>query len=133
MREQMENLLYEYRDIDFEINDLKLYLEEIRAISYDDMPKSPNVNTSSGVENFVLMKEKTNRDIKRLEIKKGRIDNLLNLLNDRDRTILKMYYIDDLTLNDIAKEVELDVKYLSLKKNKLLDRLGPYAVKCGLI
>ena len=71
--------------------------------------------------------------IKELENKKNRIENLLDLLNDRDKTILRMYYINDLTLRDISFKLDLSDKYVSSKKNKIIDRLVPYACKYGLI
>ena len=52
-RLKLEGLLYEYKDIKVEIKELELMIdyENIQAVGYDDMPKNPNVNTSSSVEN----------------------------------------------------------------------------------
>ena len=44
-----------------------------------------------------------------------------------------MYYIDDFTLRDIAFKLDLSDKYVSSKKNKIVDKLVPYARRYGLI
>lgn len=134
-RDKLEELLSEYKEIDIEIRDLnyRVYSESIKGVTYDDMPKSPNLNTNSPVENSLIKIEKLKRDIKELENRKNRIENLLDLLNDRDKTILRMYYINDLTLRDISFKLDLSDKYVSSKKNKIIDRLVPYACKYGLI
>lgn len=134
-RDKLEELLSEYKEIDIEIRDLnyRVYSESIKGVTYDDMPKSPNLNTNSPVENSLIKIEKLKRDIKELENKKNRIENLLDLLNDRDKTILRMYYINDLTLRDISFKLDLSDKYVSSKKNKIIDSLVPYACKYGLI
>lgn len=134
-RDKLEELLSEYKEIDIEIRDLnyRVYSESIKGVTYDDMPKSPNLNTNSPVENSLIKIEKLKRDIKELENRKNRIENLLDLLNDRDKTILRMYYINDLTLRDISFKLDLSDKYVSSKKNKIIDSLVPYACKYGLI
>ena len=134
-RDKLEELLSEYKEIDIEIRDLnyRIYSEDIKGVAYDDMPKSPNSNTNSSVESSLIMIEKLKRNIKELENKKNRIENLLDILNDRDKTILRMYYVNDLTLRDISFKLDLSDKYVSSKKNKIIDRLVPYACKYGLI
>lgn len=134
-RDKLEELLSEYKEIDIEIRDLnyRIYSEDIKGATYDDMPKSPNSNTNSSVESSLIMIEKLKRNIKELENKKNRIENLLDILNDRDKTILRMYYVNDLTLRDISFKLDLSDKYVSSKKNKIIDRLVPYAYKYGLI
>lgn len=134
-RDKLEELLNEYKEIDIEIRDLnyRINSENIKSVIYSDMPKSPNSNTSSSVESSLVKIEEFKKQINDLETKKNRIENLLDILNDRDRIILRMYYIDDFTLRDIAFKLDLSDKYVSSKKNKIVDKLVPYATRYGLI
>lgn len=134
-RDKLEELLNEYKEIDIEIRDLnyRINSENIKSVIYSDMPKSPNSNTSSSVESSLVKIEEFKKQINDLETKKNRIENLLDILNDRDRIILRMYYIDDFTLRDIAFKLDLSDKYVSSKKNKIVDKLVPYAMRYGLI
>lgn len=134
-RDKLEELLNEYKEIDIEIRDLnyRINSENIKSVIYSDMPKSPNSNTSSSVESSLVKIEEFKKQINDLETKKNRIENLLDILNDRDRIILRMYYIDDFTLRDIAFKLDLSYKYVSSKKNKIVDKLVPYATRYGLI
>lgn len=134
-RDKLEELLNEYKEIDIEIRDLnyRINSENIKSVIYSDMPKSPNSNTSSSVESSLVKVEELKKQINDLETKKNRIENLLDILNDRDRIILRMYYIDDFTLRDIAFKLDLSDKYVSSKKNKIVDKLVPYATRYGLI
>lgn len=134
-RDKLEELLNEYKEIDIEIRDLnyRINSENIKSVIYSDMPKSPNSNTSSSVESSLVKIEEFKKQINDLETKKNRIENLLDILNDRDRIILRMYYIDDFALRDIAFKLDLSDKYVSSKKNKIVDKLVPYATRYGLI
>lgn len=134
-RDKLEELLNEYKEIDIEIRDLnyRINSENIKSVIYSDMPKSPNSNTSSSVESSLVKIEEFKKQINDLETKKNRIENLLDILNDRDKIILRMYYIDDFTLRDIAFKLDLSDKYVSSKKNKIVDKLVPYATRYGLI
>ena len=134
-RDKLEELLNQYKEIDIEIRDLnyRINSENIKSVIYSDMPKSPNSNTSSSVESSLVKIEEFKKQINDLETKKNRIENLLDILNDRDRIILRMYYIDDFTLRDIAFKLDLSDKYVSSKKNKIVDKLVPYARRYGLI
>ena len=131
----LEELLEEYKEIDLEINALnyRIQTENIRGVMYNDMPKSPNLNTNSSIEGSLLTIENLKEEIKKLETKKLSIENLLNVLSDRDKMIIKMYYIEDLTLRDIAFKLNLNDKYVSSKKNKIMHKLVPYATRFGLI
>lgn len=134
-RDKLEELLNEYKEIDIEIRDLnyRINSENIKSVICSDMPKSPNSNTSSSVESSLVKIEEFKKQINDLETKKNRIENLLDILNDRDKIILRMYYIDDFTLRDIAFKLDLSDKYVSSKKNKIVDKLVPYATRYGLI
>ena len=134
-RYKIEKLLNEYKEIDIEIKDLnyRISSESIKGAIYDDMPRSPNLNTNSKVESSLVYIEKLNREIQHLVNKKKRINNLLDILCERDRNILKMYYVEDLTLRDISFKLDLSDKYVSTKKNKIIDKLVPYAYKYKLI
>lgn len=131
----LEELLEEYKEIDLEINALnyRIQTENIRGVMYDDMPKSPNLYTNSSIEGSLITIEELKEEIKKLETRKLSIENLLNVLNERDKMIIKMYYIEDLTLRDIAFRLDLNDKYVSSKKNKILRKLIPYATRFGLI
>ena len=121
-RLKLEGLLYEYKDIKVEIKELELMIdyENIQAVGYDDMPKSPNVNTSSSVESGLDRIEKLRNKKMYLICRQKRIENMLSLLNERDRSIVEMYYFNDYSLRDIAFKLDLNDNYLSRRKAYIL-------------
>ena len=134
-RLKLEGLLYEYKDIKVEIKELELMIdyENIQAVGYDDMPKNPNVNTSSSVENGLDRIEKLRNKKMYLICKQKRIDNMLSLLNDRDRSIVELYYFKDYSLRDIAFQLDLNDNYISRRKAYILNKLVPFAVGHKLV
>ena len=135
MKRKLIKEFEQYKELDIEINALKLRIEAetIKGISYNDMPSSPNSNTRSSVEDAVLLIEKLKKDIARLEIKKRSIENLLELLSDRDRIMFNMYYIEDKTLYDIAVKLDLSYQYVYQVKSKMINNLLKYAERFGVI
>lgn len=134
-RLKLEGLLYEYKDIKVEIKELELMIdyENIQAVGYDDMPKSPNVNTSSSVESGLDRIEKLRNKKMYLICRQTRIENMLSLLNERDRSIVEMYYFNDYSLRDIAFKLDLNDNYLSRRKAYILNKLVPFAVRHKLV
>lgn len=134
-RLKLEGLLYEYKDIKVEIKELELMIdyENIQAVGYDDIPKNPNVNTSSSVENGLDRIEKLRNKKMYLICKQKRIDNMLSLLNDRDRSIVELYYFKDYSLRDIAFQLDLNDNYISRRKAYILNKLVPFAVRHKLV
>nr|DAI21409.1 MAG TPA: Sigma70 [Caudoviricetes sp.] len=134
-RLKLEGLLYEYKDIKVEIKELELMIdyENIQAVGYDDMPKSPNVNTSSSVESGLDRIEKLRNKKMYLICRQKRIENMLSLLNERDRSIVEMYYFNDYSLRDIAFKLDLNDNYLSRRKAYILNKLVPFAVRHKLV
>lgn len=134
-RLKLEGLLYEYKDIKVEIKELELMIdyENIQAVGNDDMPKNPNVNTSSSVENGLDRIEKLRNNKMYLICKQKRIENMLSLLNDRDRSIVELYYFKDYSLRDIAFQLDLNDNYISRRKAYILNKLVPFAVRHKLV
>ncbi len=134
-RLKLEGLLYEYKDIKVEIKELELMIdyENIQAVGYDDMPKSPNVNTSSSVESGLDRIEKLRNKKMYLICRQKRIENMLSLLNERDRSIVEMYYFNDYSLRDIAFKLDLNDNYLSRRKAYILNKLVHFAVRHKLV
>lgn len=134
-RLKLEGLLYEYKDIKVEIKELELMIdyENIQAVGYDNMPKNPNVNTSSSVENGLDRIEKLRNKKMYLICKQKRIENMLSLLNDRDRSIVELYYFKDYSLRDIAFQLDLNDNYISRRKAYILNKLVPFAVRHRLV
>ena len=134
-RLKLEGLLYEYKDIKVEIKELELMIdyENIQAVGYDYMPKIPNVNTSSCVESGLDRIEKLRNKKMYLICRQKRIENMLSLLNERDRSIVEMYYFNDYSLRDIAFKLDLNDNYLSRRKAYILNKLVPFAVRHKLV
>ena len=108
-RLKLEGLLYEYKDIKVEIKELEL------------------------MENGLDRIEKLRNKKMYLICKQKRIDNMLSLLNDRDRSIVELYYFKDYSLRDIAFQLDLNDNYISRRKAYILNKLVPFAVRHKLV
>lgn len=125
-----EAILYNYKKTKIEIKNLILDLEAlendyqgVQAIGYEER-SSPTNAFSSSVENEIIKRDenilKLRNKIRLKEIEIEKVDNVLNSLNERDKYIIKEYYIERNQLKNISKHINLEESYLSSYKSKLI-------------
>ena len=101
-----EGRLYNYKNIDTQINTIKLHIKKLDEDIYDDGlsygdKSSPTFKITSTVENHVIQREKDgtadiieklNKKIKKLEYDKQIMDKALSTLNDLEMQFFKLRY-----------------------------------------
>lgn len=135
----IEEKLKSYSVLKIEIDNLKIDLDDYcpslaRGGLYAGGSKSNNPipgrvsarPASSLVENVVIG-DVTDLDVKYYRLKEceklvSKIDNILNSLSDRDRLLIKGFYIDKRTLCDLSLELNMNQDYLSAVKRNVLER-----------
>lgn len=128
------NALKNYNRTKAEIENLKLAIEEISiendgvdAINYDGIKTSPTHKISRMIENLAISninkKEWYKRELRKKVIELRKIDNALEVLDERSRKIIRMYYIDDFSMKDIAAKINLVIPYCSTLKQKGLKEI----------
>lgn len=125
-----EAILYNYKKTKIEIKNLILDLEAlendyqgVQAIGYEER-SSPTNAFNSSVENEIIKRDenilKLRNKIRLKEIEIEKVDNVLDSLNERDKYIIKEYYIECNQLKNISKHINLEESYLSSYKSKLI-------------
>ncbi|WP_097026162.1 hypothetical protein [Clostridium peptidivorans] len=125
-----EAILYNYKKTKIEIKNYFLDLEAlendyqgVQAIGYEER-SSPTNAFNSSVENEIIKRDenilKLRNKIRLKEIEIEKVDNVLNSLNERDKYIIKEYYIERNQLKNISKHINLEESYLSSYKSKLI-------------
>lgn len=133
--EKVEKLLEDYAELDINIKGLELDIKEegLKGVSYNDMPGAPLPINRSPVEIGLNNIEKLKREKITLEIRKEKIENILMILDDRERTLIDLKYIKKLSNQQIAKQLYMHENSVSNKKKTILMKLEPYAIKRKLI
>lgn len=133
-----EAMLYNYKKIQIEIDNAKLKIKEIEntndeisAISYNEKGTPTNA-FSSTVENAVMRKEKLieqiERNIKSKEIKLQKIENAIDSLEQRQKSIVYMRYFDKKTNRYIANKLNVSEVHVCRLKNKIIKDLTPLMI-----
>lgn len=133
--EKVEKLLEDYAELDINIKGLELDIKEegLKGVSYNDMPGAPLPINRSPVEIGLNNIEKLKREKITLEIRKEKIENILMILDDRERALIDLKYIKKLSNQQIAKQLYMHENSVSNKKKTILMKLEPYAIKRKLI
>lgn len=129
--QRTEDTLAGYKALKAEIENLKLYLEEIEeeykgcsAAAYEEGSGSSN-KFNSVVENEIISKEELKHQIEYKERFLRRIDNALSTLKEIDYTIIKLKYIDKLSTWDVVgNNVNLTGDYCRAKAKPILNTLS---------
>lgn len=135
-RNKVEQLFLNYQELKADIEDINLQLEfddTIKAINYDRVTTSSTNNIYSIVENQAehigrLRKKKTY-----LVLQMHRLENALNTLSEKDKTIMEMYYFQECTMRDIAFKLDMNDNYISRRKTTILNNLVAYCKRHNLI
>ena len=129
--ELVDKLMKEYANLDIEIKGLECLIktEGIKGMFYDDMPKSPNLNTSSPVENTLNILDKLKNDKMILEIKKESIENMFKLLDKLEYDIMKFKYMNNMTNYQISKMLYVHENTVSKKSKIIVDKFYKYGTR----
>lgn len=137
---QVEGILYNYKIIKASIENNKLKLENLEweediddgvgAISYGE-PSSKTNKISRTTEiiaiNNIEKKEKARKELKRkIAIESNKIkmiDNALNALTDLERTIIEMFYIENLEWYKVAGKVCYSEGWCKEKRKETINRI----------
>lgn len=128
-----DGVLFNYRTIKAEINNLAIEIEEIKSeidgvksIGYEEKTGSTNAFNSS-VENEILKKEKLMNKLAREKSNKQRlinkIDNALTILEDEEREIIELRCFNKMGWNKIGVITNRDGDYCGRIKRKAINRL----------
>ena len=129
-----EAILYNYNLTKSEIKNINLEIEyiknnygELNSISYEERIKSTN-KFSSIVENEFIKRE---NEIKKLENKKRvkeieieKVDIALSVLDERERTIIKMRYLEKYSVQAIAARLNFSEPHTSKIKNESVNKIA---------
>lgn len=132
---EVEDLLENYSKLEVEIKGIECLIkaEGLKGIFYDDMPKSPNINTSSPVEGTLYKLDRLRNDKLRLEIKKESMDNMFKLLTRLEYDIMKLKYIEGLSKSKIARELDIHENTVSKRHKDILEKCNSYCIRYKLI
>ena len=122
---EKELQLYKIREFDNE--DMRLKIEElkigdeIKGISYSEKVQTSRKNIDNGhtMEEIELLQKK----IKLNELANKKVDNILSILNDEQRKIIKYIYIDRLSINKTAERLYMSRKTVKRKLEKIFKQL----------
>ena len=128
---QTEAILYKYKYMETELSMLELEIErvgrtggDIKAMVYDDMPKSSSINSS--VENDVLNKERLILDLEyqrdKIIIQKKMIEDTLEGLPEELKKLFKVIYgsAGDVRRSDVCNRLCIGKDKYYTDKNKLV-------------
>ncbi|MBO0555691.1 hypothetical protein EXQ41_06450 [Clostridium botulinum] len=130
---ELEKLLYKYKEmiaeiknIDIEIEYITQHPEGISAMNYEEKSSATNKFNSS-VENEVI---EIDEKIERLKEQKAeqvywtsKIDNALEVLDQRNEEIIKMKYFEKINNTKIAARLNLTEEWICKLKNDSLKQL----------
>lgn len=132
-----EALLYNYnkskaqiKNIELEIENIKNEYEGVGAVSFEERVQSTN-EFHSRVESEILEKEnqinKLMKYKRQKEIEIAKIDNAIEALTDREKSIIKMRYFEKYNNRMIAAKLDLTEEWIAkIKKvaiNQILDAI----------
>ena len=132
---QIEGILYNYKLIIASIENNKLRLENLEledledgvsAITYGE-PSSKTNKFNSVVENATIKNIERKENLKKkIAIDTNTIhmiDNALNALTELERTIIEMFYIENMEWWKVAAEVHYSEGWCKAKRNEAINKI----------
>ncbi|MBH0311953.1 hypothetical protein I7E32_16395 [Alcaligenes faecalis] len=134
----IEARLHNYKNLDIEINRIKLDIESYKAefigckaIEYSDDVITHSNSFNSTTENEVITREKEidimQKELKKKEIEKLRIENALTCLDSREEEFFKLYFESKdkykHSMVSISLELCMDRKTCYLLKDKIIYKM----------
>jgi len=134
MNKKVEAVLYNFNQTKAEIKNIKLDIELLESeyddgigVNYIENTGKTNKITST-VENMIIRKEdKINKlnyamKVKEAEIKK--VENALEILTDRERSIIEMRYFQKESNRNISAKLYITEEYVSAIKSKAIKSIA---------
>ena len=126
---ELKKFFKDYDNIDMYINNLKYEIENISSITgidttFENTGKTNKVNST--VENTFERIEKLQRELKQLEFKKKKIDNVITSFNSYEKDLFS-------SLKGKMSNTQLSIKYnvteqhISMLKNSLIEKINKLA------
>lgn len=125
----INTMLCNYKGNLAQIKNMKLECEEydiLKAISYNEGIQKGN-DFYSSVENAVIGMDGKKKDLlKRIKNKENeisKIDNAIEVLNEREKYLIEKYYFEGIPIKIISINMGLDQTYVSALKGKILKKM----------
>lgn len=130
---KVEAILYSYERNKAEINHLLLEIEslenglgDLNGIEYSDMPKGPS-SPVSAIESEIEHKESKilflRKLIKQKEISIKKVDNAMTILDEREQTLVKKRYFDNVANSEVARVLNLQEEWTSKLKRRTVKKI----------
>lgn len=133
-----EGKLYNYNAMKIELNSLKIDLEYLKieykgcqAINYSSEKSGETYSINNSVENEIILKEKNIKDIESKIHKKERqikkIENALNLLSEKEKSLVEYRYFSNRTIAPSWVETAEEIGYSDRKcrnmRNEIINKI----------
>lgn len=117
--------------IDFDIYELQAEFQGMNTGDGNEIkPTTPTNRISSMVENEVIRKEEKIAQLKKVkeakEMEVAKIDNMLTILDNEEREIVKLRYFDKLKVMNVAYKVNLGEERIHQKNRLILSSLAEF-------
>lgn len=121
--QDVKQMIKSYKAIQCKVRNLKLELEEtsIKSVNYNAIHIS-NSNIST-LDNELLRKEHIEREIKSYEIQLKKIENLLEVLTDKQRKVIELRYIKEWSYDAITNVLYREYTSIKAIEKKAFNRL----------
>ena len=134
LRAQTECALENYEFLVSEVKNLIISIEEVEedykgcgAMKYDGGVGSAG-KFNSVVENEVINKDEKIKELRKVLVNKkkmlDRINNALNVLKDRERSIIEFRYIKGMNWEQTGQKVDLTAGYCRVLGTKIIDKMA---------
>lgn len=135
----IEALLYNYNSTKVDIKNMKLDLEALEndyqgvgAIVYEERTQATNAFSSS-VENEIIIRDekiiKLRSTIRLKEIEIQKIDNIIELLKEKEQYFIKLKYFEKNTHSEISKKIDISFDYINEYRLKMLNKLSRFILE----
>lgn len=137
----IEHMLYSYKRVKAEINDIDIEISEILDNEYEGISGqhnevhegSPTNKISSTVESQVLSRENEVEYLRRIKRSKERyikrIDNMITILSDNERQFITLKYFECKRHKDIVSIMSLSEDGISSKRRVVISSLVDFINK----
>lgn len=140
MIKQIEAILYSYSEIPKEIKFLELELEDLEddyngfvGISYgNESSKTNRVSdqVASEVMNIEFKRDKIQRDIRKLDRKRKKIELAVDFLNEEEKVLVKLRYFKKQKWINIELQMNMALNHLcNVSRPKMCTKLAPFLLR----